>query len=96
MDSNSAQDIAMWVTMGPVADRTRDRLGASDRAIIEFRNQMVDAVRAFQQGKPAIGTGADCIPAEVCAFQAMVPKTYLGQGRMRFVDPAGGTEPITV
>ena len=25
---------------------------------------------------------------------AMVPKTFVGQGRMRFVDPAGGTEPI--
>jgi phthalate 4,5-dioxygenase oxygenase subunit len=36
---------------------------------------MVDAVRVFQQGKPAIGTGADCIPADVCAFQAIVPKT---------------------
>jgi phthalate 4,5-dioxygenase oxygenase subunit len=68
------QDFAMWVTMGAIADRTRDRLGASDRAIIEFRNQMVDAVRAFLQGKPAIGTGADAIPAKVCAFQAIIPK----------------------
>jgi cytochrome c553 len=25
---------------------------------------------------------------------AMVPKTFLGNGRMRFVDPAGGMEPI--
>jgi cytochrome c553 len=25
---------------------------------------------------------------------AMVPKTFIGQGRMRFVDPAGGMEPI--
>jgi cytochrome c553 len=25
---------------------------------------------------------------------ATVPKTFVGQGRMRFVDPAGGTEPI--
>jgi len=25
---------------------------------------------------------------------AMVPKTFVGQGRMRFVDPAGGMEPI--
>jgi len=26
--------------------------------------------------------------------QNTVPKTYLGQGRMRFIDPAGGNEPI--
>jgi phthalate 4,5-dioxygenase oxygenase subunit len=69
------QDLAMWVTMGPIADRTRDRLGTSDRAIIEFRNQMIEAARAFQAGKPAIGTGADHIPAGVCAFQAILPKT---------------------
>lgn len=69
------QDIAMWVTMGPIADRTHDRLGASDLAIVEFRKQMLEAVRAFQGGAPAIGTGASAIPASVCSFQAIVPKT---------------------
>ena len=28
------QDIAMWVTMGPIADRTHERLGASDQAVV--------------------------------------------------------------
>jgi phthalate 4,5-dioxygenase oxygenase subunit len=69
------QDIAMWVTMGPIADRTFDRLGASDLAIVEFRRQMLDAVREFQQGKPAIGTGPARIPPDVCSYQAIVPKT---------------------
>ena len=72
------QDIAMWVTMGPIADRSHDRLGASDLAIVEFRKQMLDAVRAFQRGEPAIGTGVSAIaasPSPVVAFQAIVPKT---------------------
>lgn len=69
------QDVAMWVTMGALADRSNDRLGASDLAIVEFRRQMLDAVRAFQKGEPAIGTGALAIPREICAFQAIVPKT---------------------
>ena len=69
------QDIAMWVTMGPIADRTHDRLGASDLAIVEFRKQMLEAVRAFQTGAPAIGTGEARIPKTVCSFQAIVPKT---------------------
>ncbi|MGH8235555.1 MAG: Rieske 2Fe-2S domain-containing protein [Steroidobacteraceae bacterium] len=69
------QDIAMLVTMGPLADRTGDLLGGSDVAIVEFRRQMVEAVRAFQEGKPAIGTGDFHIPADVCAYQAIVPKT---------------------
>jgi phthalate 4,5-dioxygenase oxygenase subunit len=69
------QDIAMWVTMGPIADRTHERLGASDMAVVEFRKQMLEAVRAFQAGETAIGTGASRIPASVVAFQAIVPKT---------------------
>ena len=69
------QDIAMWVTMGPIADRTHERLGASDMAVVEFRKQMLEAVRAFQAGEAAIGTGASRIPASVVAFQAIVPKT---------------------
>ena len=68
------QDVAMWLTMGPIADRTHDRLGASDLDIVEFRKQMVEAVRAFQAGAPAIGTGDAGVPASVCAFQAIVPK----------------------
>ena len=40
------QDIAMWETMGPIADRTKERLGASDLAVVEFRKLMVDAARA--------------------------------------------------
>ena len=69
------QDIAMWVTMGPIADRTHERLGASDQAIVEFRRQMLDAVKIFRDGGPAIGTGEGRIPASVCSFQAIIPKT---------------------
>lgn len=69
------QDIAMWVTMGPIADRTHERLGASDMAVVEFRKQMLEAVRDFQAGGTAIGTGTARIPSSVVAFQAIVPKT---------------------
>ena len=69
------QDIAMWVTMGPIADRSLDRLGASDLAVVEFRRQMVEAVRDFMAGKSAIGTGENAATPRVCSFQAIVPKT---------------------
>jgi phthalate 4,5-dioxygenase oxygenase subunit len=69
------QDIAMWVTMGPIADRSCDRLGASDMAVVEFRKQMLEAVRAVMQGAPAIGTAEQAIPASVVAYQAVIPKT---------------------
>lgn len=69
------QDMAMWVTMGPIADRTQDRLGASDLAIVEFRKQMLEAVGAFQSGGDAIGCGGDRVPDEVCSFQQILPKS---------------------
>lgn len=69
------QDVAMWVSMGPIADRGRERLGASDLAVVEFRKQMLDAVRTVAAGGAAIGTGDAAIPAQTCAFQAILPKT---------------------
>ena len=68
------QDLAMWVSMGPIADRTQERLGASDLAIVEFRKKMLEAARAFEAGGPAVGTGALAAPPGTCAFQAIVPK----------------------
>jgi phthalate 4,5-dioxygenase oxygenase subunit len=68
------QDLAMWVSMGPVADRMRERLGASDLAIVEFRRKMIDAARAFAAGSLAVGTGPLAAPRGTCAFQAIVPK----------------------
>jgi phthalate 4,5-dioxygenase oxygenase subunit len=68
------QDLAMWVTMGSIADRRNDRLGASDLAVVEFRRQMLAAVQDFQRGEPAIGTGELAIPSNVCSFQAIIDK----------------------
>ncbi len=70
------QDMAMWETMGPIADRSRERLGASDIAIVKFRRLMVDAVRRFQRGEPALGTTAPRIPhVKLRSFEGIVPKT---------------------
>jgi len=70
------QDIAMWETMGPIADRSRERPGASDLAIARFRRIMVDAARAVRDGGPAIGTLRDRIPhVHLRSFEGIVPKT---------------------
>ena len=84
----------MWVTMGPIADRTHDRLGASDLAIVEFRRQMLDAVKAFGEGQAAIGTGEEAVTPAVCAFQAIVPKTTDWRSYdARYVWPDGREHP---
>lgn len=69
------QDLAMWLTMGGIADRSHERLGASDIAVVEFRRRMLDAVQEFQNGDAAIGTGELKIPASDVSYQAIVPKT---------------------
>ena len=70
------QDIAMWETMGQITDRTRDRLGKSDIAIIEFRKLMVRAAQEFSEGKPAIGTSEPRLPqAKLRSYEGVVPKS---------------------
>ena len=49
------QDIAMWESMGPIADRTSERLGASDIAIVQFRRLMIAAARSHAEGGAPIG-----------------------------------------
>ena len=70
------QDIAMWESMGPIADRTKERLGASDLAIAQFRRLMLNAVRAFQDSGKAIGTAEPRIPhAKISSYEGVVAKT---------------------
>jgi phthalate 4,5-dioxygenase oxygenase subunit len=70
------QDMAMWESMGPITDRSRDRPGTSDLAVAQFRRMMVAAVQRFQQGEPAIGTTEPHIPhLQLASFEGIVPKT---------------------
>jgi phthalate 4,5-dioxygenase oxygenase subunit len=76
IDGIPNQDIAMWETMGPIVDRSLDRLGASDLAVVEFRRQMVEAARAMQGGGPAIGRTLPHIPhVHLKAVEGVYPKT---------------------
>lgn len=69
------QDIAMWETMGPIADRTKEQLGASDLAVVEFRRIMVEAARAMREKGIAIGRTEPHIPhATISSFEGMLPK----------------------
>ena len=70
------QDIAMWESMGPIGDRSREKVGASDVAVVAFRRLMVDAARAMRDGAPAIGTTEPRIPhATISSYEGVVPKT---------------------
>ena len=70
------QDISMWETMGAIADRTKERLGASDLAVAEFRQLMVDAAREMQKGGPALGRTEPHIPhVNISSYERVLPKS---------------------
>jgi phthalate 4,5-dioxygenase oxygenase subunit len=70
------QDMAMWESMGPIVDRSRDHPGSSDLAVVQFRRMMAGAAKRFQEGGPAIGTTEPHIPhVELASFEGIVPKT---------------------
>ena len=69
------QDMAMWESMGTIANRGADRLGSSDKAIFTFRTQMYRAAQAVAAGDPAFGTTEPRVPPlKLASFEGMVPK----------------------
>jgi phthalate 4,5-dioxygenase len=47
----AAQDMAIQESMGPIADRTRERLGTSDTAIIAARRLLLREIRGLEAGE---------------------------------------------
>jgi phthalate 4,5-dioxygenase oxygenase subunit len=74
------QDMAMWESMGPIADRSKDHPGSSDVAVVQFRRMMIAAAKKFSEGGPAIGTkGSGSEPpmphVKLASFEGIVPKS---------------------
>ena len=60
------QDQAIQESQGDIVDRTRERLGTSDTAIIQVRRRLMTAARALRdQGTPAPGGRPALIPRAV-------------------------------
>jgi phthalate 4,5-dioxygenase len=76
-----AQDAMAQETMGPIYDRTQERLGTSDVMIIRTRRKLLDCVRALGKGAPAPGvdkpelyrmrSGGVVVPAGTNGLEAM-------------------------
>ena len=58
-----AQDMAMWESMGRIADRSKDHPGASDMAVVQFRRIMIAAAKRFMSLRRRL-------PRASCAVQA--------------------------
>ena len=50
LDSNGGQDTMAWVSQGPINDRTKERLGASDKGVIMFRDLLSQQIALVEDG----------------------------------------------
>jgi len=81
-----AQDAMTQETMGPIYDRTQERLGTSDAMIIRTRRKLLASVRAYKEGTPPPGvdkpelfrmrSGGVVVPEGINAIDAMADLHY--------------------
>jgi hypothetical protein len=55
IDGINVQDRAVQESMGSIVDRSKEHLGPADRAVIQARRLLLDAVRAVQTGEAPRG-----------------------------------------
>jgi phthalate 4,5-dioxygenase len=68
----NAQDRAIQESMGRIVDRSREHLGPADKAIIQLRKKLRDAVRAVEAGENPDGLGTTYY--ELRAGEGVVPR----------------------
>ena len=54
-----SQDIMNWITQGPIADRTLERLGTTDIGIIAYRQMLLRELQKVEAGEDPMGTIRD-------------------------------------
>lgn len=59
LESNSAQDVAAWITQGDIANRATENLGRSDKGIILFRRMLEQNLRIVEDGGDPLNTFRD-------------------------------------
>jgi hypothetical protein len=50
IDGINTQDVAVQEGMGPIADRSEEHLGSTDRAIVMMRRLLLEATRTVEAG----------------------------------------------
>jgi len=61
-DTIPKQDMIGWVAQGPISDRTREHLTASDKGVILYHKLLTDNMESVERGEDPMGTIRD--PAE--------------------------------
>ena len=85
------QDITGWVGQGTIADRTKEKLGASDRGIVLLRKRLLDDLDAIAQGRDPSGLIRD--PERAACIE--LPIAQLGLHRDGITLAESKVEPLT-
>ena len=97
MDNNSGQDIAAWVTQGPIADRSQEKLGESDKGIILYRRMLRQQLAIIEDEGEPMNVFRDPV-ANVCIDLPWEgqedPWAYARRGLMRRTGQAGKYAPV--
>jgi 5,5'-dehydrodivanillate O-demethylase len=59
VDNVDGQDMMAWVTQGPIADRTRENLGSSDKGVAMYRRVLRREIKKMEQGQDPMGVLRD-------------------------------------
>ena len=84
------EDFAAQVSMGPMADRTREYLGSSDSIITHARQMLMRALRDHARGEPAFGQDRALDYSRLRA----VSIRYRGELDWRAIDPLKPPPPV--
>jgi 5,5'-dehydrodivanillate O-demethylase len=80
LDSVHAQDIMAWITQGPIADRTREALGATDRGITMFRRMLLRELKRIEEGHDPKMTFRDPAQNQTIHIPFERTKSHRGEG----------------
>jgi 5,5'-dehydrodivanillate O-demethylase oxygenase subunit len=97
LDNNSGQDIMAWITQGPIADRSQEKLGESDKGIILYRRMLRQQLARLEAGEEPMNVFRDpeqnrCIDLPWEGQDD--PWAYMQKGIMRRTGQAGKYAPI--
>lgn len=67
------EDVAIAVSLGPIADRTKEFLVKSDIGVVELRRSLIKSAKAVQEGQPPVGLDGSVNTYEICSHEYTLP-----------------------
>ena len=96
LDYVLAQDVAAWWSQGDITDRSKEQLGETDLAIIEFRKIIEEPITAVEEGRDPMNVFRDPIEVGDCIEVPPAIGSKITIGPRAGTDHAMTIDPISV